>query len=146
MPRARSCSVCVWGLFSCLCGGSQSSATNTLCQIIRQAKKHPSLSPSSRHSYQSRGYWSNTRHEVPGIVQSRCQLGQEEYPALGTNWVLMNRFYPVYMGCSNLKKDGPRLTYQVLYRIACGQDLLKDIHTVLHLIRKHFSSECMKSG
>lgn len=27
--------------------------------------------------------------------------------ALGTNWVPMNRFYPVYMGCSNLKKDGP---------------------------------------
>lgn len=67
-------------------------------------------------------------------------------PALGTNWVLMNRFYPVYMGYSNLKEDGPRLTYQVLYRIACGQGLLKDIHTVLHLIRKHFSSECMKSG
>lgn len=131
MPRARSCSVCIWGLFFPLCGGSQSSATNTLCQIIRQAKKHPSLSPSLIILIGAGGAGAALDMMCLALYNPDVSWDRKNNPALRTNWVPMSRFYPVYMGCSKRKKDGPRhLNYQVLYRAACGQGLLKDIHAV----------------
>ncbi|CAO2587103.1 Cytochrome c oxidase subunit NDUFA4 [Lemmus lemmus] len=32
---------------------------------------------------------------------------RKKNPALGTTWVLMNRFYPVYMAAANRRKMAP---------------------------------------
>lgn len=147
MPSTRNCSVCVWGLLSCLCGGRllpHHLPDHQAGQGASQLESFPSSYLLEQEVLEQCWAWCTWHCTIQmsagtgRITRSLEQAGSQRTSSTQYIWAT-----------ANWKKDAPphtHLNHQVLYRAAYGQGLFRSHpHTVLHLTRKCFSSQCMKS-